>query len=57
MKWNISQKQLNKQVGISNKKAKELLAKMQADKAELLEAIEQQQALDEAIKVRNVSRG
>ena len=56
MKWDITQNQLNKKVGISDKKAKKLLAKMQADTAELLEIIEQQQALDEAIKVRNVSR-
>ena len=56
MKWDITQNQLNKKVGISDKKAKKLLAKMQADTAELLEIIEQQQALDEAIKVKNVSR-
>ena len=56
MKWDITQNKLNKKVGISDKKAKKLLAKMQADTAELLEIIEQQQALDEAIKVRNVSR-
>lgn len=57
MKWNSTQKQLNKKVGISNKKAKQLLAKMQADTAELQEIIEQKDALEEAIKVRYVSYG